>query len=200
MPQILTGPPHTLIAGDNLTFSVRNPDYPSGSYALSFTLFNMLYPNESFAGAAQSDGSFLVVMTCPQTADVLPREYAGALVFTATGERKTVPTGAFWVIPDLTQNLNPSPNQVQLQNYEEVERKLSLGTNLSVSINGQVFTKKNIKEITNQIVWLQSRILKEKQQLNALLGQPTSGRIVTEFVGVQTEHYPGFTGGPSTWP
>ena len=198
MPQIPVGPPVSLIAGDTLQFSAKNPDYPASDWTMQFVLFNTSSSQVKFNGVAQSDSGFLVSLTAPQTEDVLPMEYSMAYVFTSTDatQRSTLPLQmTLWVIPDLTQKLNPSPNQIQLANYQEVERKLSTGTNLAVSMNGQSFTKKNIDEIRKQMVWLQARIYREQQQLKELLGNATGGRIVSEFVGVQVGSYPGFTGG-----
>ncbi len=186
MSQIPIGPPQVLIAGDIVTFSVVNSCYGSADWDMAFVMVATGLAPVSVDADAQADGSYLVTLTGPQTATVNPEQYSCAYVFTqgdpVNTARKTIPVSLpLWVVPDPTQTNAPSPNQVQLAALQSAMLKLSAGTNLSVNINGQTYTKRDVAGINKQIVYIQSRILRDQEQLKALLGQPY-GRIVTEFV------------------
>ncbi len=190
------GPPARIIAGDSLTFTVQEPqqqNYPSDEWTMVFQLFNSIngqsYP---FPATVGENNGFDVAVTGPQTETLLPEEYQSSYVFTniaVTTTRHTKPQRNVWVLPDQTKNLPPSKNQQTLAAMETAMTKLASGTNQSVTINGQSYSKRNFKDLQDQITFLKAAVLREQQLIQSLLGlQPGNDRIQINFVP------------PSVWP
>lgn len=185
MSTIPTCPPRRFVAGDTVQFYIQNQTYPASLYTMQFILFSSAGDDpDSFAGVAQADGSFLVSITPSQTATVLPEEYTAVYVYTSIAipaTRNSITGPIVWVIPDLTQQLTPSPNQVLLTALQDAMLKLAAGTIMSATINQQTWTKKSLSQLQAQINILTSQVRAEKAQLDALLNHPDASQAVVKF-------------------
>jgi hypothetical protein len=193
---IQTGCPYKAVAGDTVQFYVQNTNYPASLYTLQLSLFATGVDPDLFNGVAQPDGSFLISLTPSQTETVLPEKYTAVYVYTSIATpatRNSIRGGVIWIIPDLTTQTTPSANQVLLTQLEATMLKLAQGSISSATINQQTWTKKNMQQLREQILFTTSQVKKELEQLNTLLGNPDTTQTSIEF------KYQG--GYPSyTWP
>lgn len=184
---VQTGPPYKFTAGDSLSFSIpSNGSYPASSgWTMEFYLMYPGWTPQGFAGAAQSDGSWIVTVTPANTDTVMPEEYASAAVYTNTGinQRMTVYMRSVWVVPDPTKPIAPTAAMTLLSQFQSALLGLSSGKIKSATIDGNTYSPKDLKDVQQQIAIWQAEVNSEMNQLKVLQDQPIADHIVTQFVG-----------------
>lgn len=189
--------PRVVVAGDTVSFQISNTQYPSSTYTMAFLINDGTDAPQSFAAVAQTDGSFIVTVNAASTENILPEQYNAAFVYTSIATnpttRKSIPAGLVWVTPDFTDTVSPSPNQILLSTLQDTQKKLAGGTIMSATINQQTWTKKNLKQLQDQINITTTQVRREAEQLARLLGQPNTN--ITQFFFAYQNYYP-YPGSP----
>lgn len=169
--------PRAFVAGDTLRVSITDGDYPSPGWTLK-----VLFRSPSgavFSYDATDDGAagFTFVIPAVDTAQLSAGEYAVTYVWTeaATGERISETIGATAVLPDPTAVAPKSVARQTLEAMEAALQSLASGANLTVSFNGQSFTRRNLKDFQDAIDRQRSIVRDEEKLLGLASGlkQPT---------------------------
>ena len=174
--------PPSFEAGNTVTFSVDLADYPPASYALVFVFSR---PGATPVSTAATAGGLGYVVTLPgtATAGVAPGDYDWALYATdGNGNRTTAAQGALEVLPNLAAPQMPSLAAQTLAGLQTGMQTLSSGTIQTFSGGGQSWSKKNLKELQEAIVYWESRVIKERRDADAKRGRPNNGTIEPRFV------------------
>lgn len=113
--------------------------------------------------------------------------------------RETAQTGVVTVIPNLAINQPPTYAQQQVTNLQGALAKLNSGSNVSVNINGQSFTKRDLAQMNTMLTFWKAEVYKENAFQASLRGSCGDGRVRIRFVpsgGVYTYGPFPFQGGP----
>lgn len=175
--------PSVLTAGDTWEFSV------SGCY--SATLYTAIayfsrggQPLVNVAGVAQSDGSFVFTFSATVTA-VIAEGDADYLIryseIATPANKLSGAQGTVFILPNLVTAQTPTHAQTMVSTLESACTALAGTTDLSVSFNGQSFTSANIDQYRKDLVFWQSRVIKEQSKRDAARRKASDGRISYEF-------------------
>jgi len=173
-----TGIPLSFTSGDSVKFYIEHADYPSSEFSLAFVLSRLGKVQTPIAGT-QDGAGFLFSF---KTSGFLPGQYAWALVATslADGSRSTVQRSDIWAWPDPMTDTPKSTAQIILENLEGALKTLSGGTNSSVSVNGQSFTKRDIGQLQIAIREQRSIVMAEMRRLG-IMKNGAQKTLVTRF-------------------
>lgn len=175
--EVQTSVPQTLSAGDTLNLSLGFSGYPATTHTLQFVLSTPGKAALSASGTADGD-NFTLTLAGADTVKLTAGRWQWAAYVTSDGQRQLVETGTITITPNLAGAQGLSFAAQALENLEAAILKLTTGTNDSVSINGQTFQKRNLKE------YLENRDkLREEVNREAALatGRGQSRNILTRF-------------------
>lgn len=157
-------------------FTVNDPCFPSPDWALSVFLANA---SVRVSGVPDENGGFIVGITPEQTAG-LSGMYQMFYRFTSGDEVHTRKSCVFTVKPNPSTAQEKSFAKKTLEAVEAAILKLASGTNETVNINGQQFTKKDINELwTLRTNVLADVIREDRAALGIGQGYNIQGRFVT---------------------
>jgi hypothetical protein len=138
-----------------------------------------------------TDGNaFTVTLTSVATAALDGGTYDWAEYVTQSGQRATARTGTLIVLPNLAVDSAPSFAEQQVELLQNALATLAAGTNETVNINGQSFTKRNIETYQKQLTYWEARVFQEQQRQAALRGNRSQNRIRTVFVSPYCNSFP----------
>lgn len=178
--ETLTCAPPKFEAGNTVVWAESFPDFPASEWALAFIL--SIGGIKKLSVDADPDGDdFTVTLTAADTGELASGTYDWAEYVTKYSERATIRTGTVIVLPNLAEDQEPSFAQSQVELLQGALAKLAAGTNESVNINGQSFTKRNIEIYQKQLTYWEARVFQEQQRQAALRGNRTDGRIRIAF-------------------
>ncbi len=180
--------PPAIDAGETVVFHVSDTCHTSNLWTGVLWLNNGIAAATSVALTANTDGrrfdctiSATVSATLalgPTTAQPLFTNIASSTVKEWGRASQTT------VLPSLAATASPSPAQLLLTALNAAILKLSGSANLTVSFNGQTYTRQSITALYDERVRLQAEVIREQQELLRLRGgKVNSGRIETEFIG-----------------
>lgn len=175
-----TGVPLQLEAGNSASFLLSYPDFPVGSYTLTFVL-SQGGSAPSVITATTSGSSFLVSVSTTVSAALAPGVCQFAAYATASGVRYTAQTGAITILPNLAVTPTPTFAQTMLTALQTVLATFAATDKIKVNFNGQEFERANILEYQKQFTFWQARVLSEQAALAAQRGEGTGGRIAIQF-------------------
>jgi len=180
--QTLNTVPKSFVQGDTVSMLLTFACYSAEDYTLKFCMTKggaAITPKEATAEGA----SFALTISAEDSAKILPGIYNYALiVIDEDGQRSTIQSGSISVAPDPNGSIAKSDNQIILEKLKAAMTKLASGTNSSVNINGQQFTKRNLKELQDIIDNYQVNVDRELREL----GLATKGGQKT----IRTRFYP----------
>lgn len=151
--EVLTEFPLSFVAGDTVRVTISDSDHPSSDWTLKVLLQSDTGFNTFNTDAGSSD-AFDLEIEAADSALIAPGLYAVSYVFTETSteERETVALDQALTVyrnPEVTPT-----KSIARQTLEAMEAAfliLASGSNLTVSFNGQSFTKRNLKEFQEAI-------------------------------------------------
>lgn len=159
----VAGLPDKIEAGNTYNVTESFSAYPTSAWTMQLVL--SLNGKAKSVKTTVSGTSF--AFTLPT--DLAPGlyDYAEYVTETATGQRATAKQGVIEVLPNLGASAGKSTAQTILENIESAIQKLSAGTNVSVNFNGQSFTKKDMKALTEQRTYWKAEVLRERSSNDA---------------------------------
>lgn len=167
------------VVGDSLIFSTSNALYPATDGWAAQWIVGQPVP---FAKAGVANGAqFDFTITAAETATLLPGRYTNCFVFTKALERYTQLSFDITLLPNPAFPLTATWAMTTLTNVEIAIQYLSTTENQMTSVNGQQFTKHNIKLLMDFRDRLRSEVAADLH----LLGKPAVGgarTIHTRFV------------------
>lgn len=167
-------------AGNTVSWTTSFGCYPTDDWALIFVL-SQAGAKKYQVSATVSEGKFVVTIPASATANFPGGVYEWAEYVTSDAERETARTGTVIILPNLAVDQEPSFAQQQVELLQDALSRLAAGTNETVNINGQSFTKRNIETYQKQLTYWEARVIRERREQAALRGDDTSGRIVIQF-------------------
>lgn len=138
--------PRTITKGDSVSFDVGGTGYSPSLFTLKFVIQS---PVPKILEAVAAGDRHVVTATPEQTSALDHGRFPFSLIWTTISDsaRTTDGMGQILVLPDPTAAIGMSWARQALTNIEGAITKLTLGTNKSVDIDGQVYTKRDLKEL-----------------------------------------------------
>lgn len=138
--------PRIITKGDSLSFDVGGTGYSPDVFNLKFVIQSPVPKILEATGVADRH---VVIATPEQTLQLDHGRFPFSLVWTtiADNARVTDGMGTILILPDPTSAVAPSWARTALSNIEAAITKLTTGTNKSVDIDGQLYTKRDLKEL-----------------------------------------------------
>lgn len=109
-------------------------------------------------------------------------ENLASFVFSDGTHRATSDQQSVSILPDPTVAATPSFAQAQVTLLQTVVAAFSTSAHQTVSFNGQSFTKSNVTDYRNQLVYWQAIVIQENAKANALRGIPQNAQMPIAFV------------------
>jgi hypothetical protein len=181
--ETLIGIPDSFESGDTVIFTETFSDFPATAWTAALYLTRAGATTITSAAAAIGS-SFTFTLSNAVTA-AIAAGYWGYAIYateTATTQRATAKTGIVAVLQNLAVTPTATNAQTMVTTLETALASLAASNSVSVSFNGQSFTRANITDYQRQLVYWQSRVIKEQNDLAALRGTASSGRVETRFV------------------
>lgn len=176
------GIPAIITAGDAITFTVDDTNYPAGDWTSILVFKNQLNAVTNFTGV-QSGTSHLFTLTNAQTATLTAGRNLVAVMFSDGSHRETSEWSEVLVLADPATAQTPSFAQAQVTLLQTVITAFSTSSAITVNFNGQSFTRDNLKSYQDQLTQYRADLYKEKEQEKADRGLATIGnRIPVQFV------------------
>lgn len=179
---VLDGVPAQFEAGTTLRFSDSDPDFPATLWTMAFVLNNGVAAATSITAITYQTTGFEVII--PASTALTPGVYQWAEYFTAispTSEKARGNTGALTVTPNLATTATPSTAQAMVTMLEAALLAFGKGFQ-SFSSGGVSYSRVNIAEYQQQLVYWQAILAGEKRKAAALRGEDVSGRIDVQFI------------------
>lgn len=147
--------PSTLTAGDTLRVSHSDPKYPSSDWLLKVSIAGATVTKTVDTEPNDDDDGFEIVVPASTTALLVPAGlFSVSFIYTEdeTNERATDPDKyLITVLADPATQPEKSIARQTLEAMEAAKLKLASGVNTTVNFNGQSFTKRNLKELGDEI-------------------------------------------------
>lgn len=174
----IDGPPSVLEAGNTVIFTDGFSDFPVTGWTMVFVLRGPGGTSRSVNATISVDTPGYFTVALPTDLAPGAYEWAEYVTETATNQRTTAATGTLEVIPDLATNAVLTVAQTTLAAIEAAILRLSGNDNLTVSFNGQSFTKRDIKSLTDQRTYWKAEVLREQARADGARQSPRvdSGR------------------------
>jgi hypothetical protein len=173
--------PRFFVQGDSISFDVAMSGYSPVDWDLKFVV---LADTPVAFDALEVGETFRVELTPAQSLTIPAGRVGFCYVFinTATNKRDTYGPWPVVVQPNPLLPRVPSWAQVQLTSVNAAIAKLLTGANKQVSVDGQTYTKRDLKELMDMRHHLEFLVTNELRVLGLIA--PTSGnrKIVTRFV------------------
>ena len=173
--------PKQITAGATILFSESLFAYPATLYTLVYVL-NLNGALVAKLAAAASGNDFLITATAETTANWTPGRYNHSAIVTCIADETVIPVwnGQVQVLPNMGISTPQTPAQTQLASLDASITKLLAGTIKSATINGQSWTKNDLKTLFDIRDRLQTRVDAELRAIG-LSRKGGSKTIVTRF-------------------
>jgi len=140
--------PQSFTAGDGTTITIFDGGFlPSDGYTAKLILSMNGKVKLSVDGSDGADNKFTFTLTSEATADLEPGEYTYTFTFLKNSVRTSLEPLILYVNPNPETSLSDTVHQQQLAAVEQAILKVSAGDNVSVTFNGQSYTKRNLKDL-----------------------------------------------------
>lgn len=175
------GIPAIITAGDAISFTVNDPNYPAGTWTSILIFKNTLNAVLTFAGV-QSGTSHQFDLTNTNTATLSVGRNLACIAFSDLTHRGTGDWQEVLILADPATAQTPSFAQAQVTLLQIVLAEFNATSAKSVNYNGQSFTRGSIAVYQNQLTQWRAELRQEKEQEKADRGLPTIGnRIPISF-------------------
>jgi hypothetical protein len=167
--------------GNTSAFLLNYPDYPVGTYVLTFVL-SAGTAAPSSTTATTSGTNFLVTLSAAATTALTPGVYQWAAYATSGSTRYTAATGKITLMPNLAATQTASFAQSMVTLLQTVLAAFAATDKRIVDFNGQRFERYAIKDYQTQYTYWKAALISEQAALAAQRGEGTGGRIVAQFL------------------
>lgn len=178
----LTSFPCSFEAGNTVIVQTPFSGYLPASWTL--TLYLSLNGAAPTAITATSSGSdFIFTISATVSAALAPGDYQYAVYAVAGSERTNLnlPSGQITVTPNLAAAITPTFAQAQVTLLETVLAAFNATTKMSVSFNGQSFTRANVGSYRQEWAFWKARVIAEQEVELARRGVNTSKNYAPSF-------------------
>lgn len=175
------GIPPIITAGDAISFTVDDSQYPAGTWTSILIFKNALNAVLTFPGV-QSGTSHQFDLTNANTATLSVGRNLACIVFSDSTHRETGDWQDILILADPATAQTPSYAQAQVTLLQAVLAEFNATSAMSVNFNGQSFTRGSIATYQNQLTQWRAELRQEKEQEKADRGLPVIGnRIPLSF-------------------
>lgn len=172
--------PSLIETGDDYAFTLQLTQFPATLYNAKLGISQLNAAPLIITATTNADGrSFNFAISAAQTTPLQTGSYDWAVYafLTATSARTTARGGKLSVIPGLLATGTPSQAQQMVAQLSATLATLNASTFDSTNINSQLATRKKLKEVQEQLVYWQSRVIKEQNDIDVLRGAKQSGNF-----------------------
>ena len=169
--ETLDGVPCSFESGNTVIFSEVFTDFPPSAW--SATIY--LSKNGTVAAnvtAAESGETYTFTISAAVTGVLTPGTYDYAIYATetATSQRATAKVGQILVTPNLAATQTPTHAQQMVTALETVLLTFGNSDKITVSFNGQTFTRANIETYRKDFVFWKAQVIQERAQFDQARG------------------------------
>ncbi len=175
---VTSGIPATFTIGDAVSIQLTDSDHPAGDW--TSTLY---FKDESgavlpFARTSIVGSDHVFALTNANTLTLVAGRNSVCVVFSDGTHQQTSDWREVVVLDNPTAASTPTFAESQVTTIQTALASLSSGTHSAVSFNGQSFTRRNEKDLRDQLTYWQARVNFEREQAKVNRGlKPTSRRI-----------------------
>jgi hypothetical protein len=186
----LTGIPCSWESGDTLIFSETFADYPTADW--SAVLYLSLNGGTPTAiSATEVSGAFVFTLSAAATAALAPGTYDYAIrVTNGSAETAKAKAGRIAFTPNPATAQTPSTAQTMVTRLETVLQTFATTDRISVSMNGQSFTRANMKDYQSQWTFWKARVIAEQRAAARARGECIGDNYVPRFGGGNSNPFP----------
>lgn len=170
--------PASFFAGDTVRVTLSDGDFPSSAWTLAVVFRGPDGSATSFAATAGAGGTFNLAISATDSAKLATGLYTATLVYTETSssERETdEKTYLVTVFANPTATIAKSVARQTLEAMESAKLILAGSANATVNFNGQSFTKRSLKEFSDEVERQRAIVLREDRITS---GRPRAMRRV----------------------
>lgn len=178
---ITQGIPSTFIIGDAASFQVSDADHPATSWTSTLYFKDSVGAVLSFARTSTIGGDHVFALTNANTLTLIEGKNLVTVVFSDGTHQQTSDWTEVEVLADPTAVSALTSAQQIVASLEAA--LITLGTHkwAMVNYNGQSRTLRSVKEVREELVYWQARVIQERDRVNSLRGIPVN----TQRVGVR---------------
>jgi hypothetical protein len=161
-----TGIPCSWESGDTLIFTETFADYPVADWnAVLYLSLNGATPTA--ITATEVSGAFVFTLSAAATAALAPGLYDYAIRVTNVGtETAKAKAGQINFTPNPATVQTPSFAQAQVTRLQAILAEFSATTKISVSFNGQSFTRADMSRYRADLAYWEARLIAERGGLS----------------------------------
>jgi ABC-type transporter Mla MlaB component len=175
--------PASLTAGDTAVIQLSFGDYPATAWTASLVLNQPGQSAVSVAGAASGNNFIFTVPVATTAAMAVGAwSWAARVTETATSQVATADGGAFTLLANYATTVTKSIAQQQLDAANAALLTLAATPNVSVSFNGQSFTRSSQGALLDIIARLEAKVAHEQAVAAGLRGDAPTRSIRPYFV------------------
>lgn len=170
---VLSSLPLYFTAGDSVEIVGLSCGYSSAEWSLQLILSRGTDTPTIIDAIANGQG-FDITIPAETSANLPPGKYQFLERVTGnlTGMVKTAATGSIIILPNLAVGQQLTHAGTMLSNIDAALLTLSTGTDVSVSFNGQSFTKRDVGQLNRDRTYWAAAVIREQDELAALRGEP----------------------------
>lgn len=157
-------------------------DFPTSAWSAVFYL-SQNGTVTATVPATEVSGEYKFTVSAATTASLTPglHDYAIYVTETATSQRATAETGQVTALPNLAATQVATHAQQMVTALEAALLAFAGTDKLKVEFNGQSFERANMAAYRSDLVFWQSRVIREREQFSAFRGQTSPQSISPRF-------------------
>lgn len=161
--ETLSGIPCSIESGNTVIFEEGFSDFPASAWSATLFLSLNGTVNPTSWTASESGDTYTFTLTAANTAALAPGvwNYAIYATETATSQRATAKIGQIEVKPNLAASQSPSHAQAMVTALETVLQTFAATDKVSVSFNGQSFTRANVIQYREEWAFWKAQLQRE---------------------------------------
>jgi hypothetical protein len=182
--ETLNGVPCSFEGGNTVIFSEVFTDFPPSAWSATFYL-SRNGTAVANAVASESGEEYIFTLSAASTASLTPGlcDFAIYVLETATSQRTTAKTGQILILPNLAATQTATTAQTMVTNLESALQTFATSDKLSVSFNGQSFTRANIADYRKELVFWKAQVIAEQARFASARGEMTQTSYSPRFNG-----------------
>jgi hypothetical protein len=177
---ISQGIPPVLVAGDAVSFTVSDFNFPAPTWSAQVVFKDGANAVKLFSGT-NSGSDHLFALSNANTATLTPGRNLACLVFSDGTNRKSSDWFEVEVFPDPAASQVPSYAQAQVTLLQTVIAKFNASGYASVNFSGQSFTRAALPEYQKQLTYWEARWLREQKKADFARGLNNPRMASPEF-------------------
>lgn len=158
-----SGVPFRFTIGDAYSFLVTDSDYAAPDWTAQLVIRDSAGTVRSY-GATADGSNHLFALTNADTSTLKPGPGTVSLVYSDGTSRQSDGWREVFILDDPTKAATPSTAEKIVAELEDSILKLAGKSNVSVSFNGQSFTKRDMNQLNETLTYWKARVIREKAQ------------------------------------